>query len=165
MHIAVIEFVTAHRPDAAGDVLDVGGRDINGSPRHHFADATTYTVIDLHDAPGVDVVGDICEFGLTEVADTVLCLEVLEHAEAWREIVAACARACRPGGSVLVTCAGPGRPPHSAMDGNELHDGEHYANVAADELAEAMTAAGLTIEVAEQVGQDVRAVGRRGGDR
>jgi hypothetical protein len=29
---------------------------------------------------------------------------------------------------LILTCAGPGRPPHSGVDGGPLRPGEHYAN-------------------------------------
>lgn len=163
MHQAVLDFVASHRPRTpAGDVLDVGGRDVNGSPDFLFEDATSYTVVDLRDGYGVDLVGDICTMGMADVADVVLCLEVLEHAENWRDIVRACARACRHGGVVLITCAGEGRAPHSAVDGNELRDGEHYANVAPEALEAVMEAAGLDA-VASSSGTDTRAYGAKRG--
>lgn len=158
MHGAVLDYVEANLPATAGDVLDVGGRDINGSPRHLFADAESYMVVDPQEGPNVDLVADIVGLALEDFADTVLCLEVLEHAKDWREIVAACAVACRPGGTVIVTCAGPGRLPHSAVDGGAMRPGEWYQNVTSDELAEAMTLAGLVVR-AEQFDTDTRATG------
>ena len=158
MHGAAMAYVEANRPDVAGDVLDVGGRDINGSPRHLFADATTYLVVDPQEGENVDLVADIVGLGLEDFADTVLCLEVLEHAENWRGIVAACATACRSGGTVIVTCAGPGRAPHSAVDGGPVRPDEWYRNVGSDELAEAMTECGLLVQ-AERFDEDTRATG------
>lgn len=161
MHPAVIDFVSTHRPAFAGDVLDVGGRDVNGSPAALFADAESYTTVDLVDGPGVDIVGDVCNLGLVEVADVALCLEVLEHAPDWPAVVAACADALRTGGTLIVTCAGPGRAPHSASDGGALRPGEHYRNVSADELFEALVSAGLTVDVCQEVGSDTQATARR----
>lgn len=158
MHGAVLDYVAANLPATAGDVLDVGGRDINGSPRGLFPDAVTFMVVDPQEGPNVDIVADFTTLGLEDFADTVLCLEVLEHAENWRGIVAACAAACRPGGTVIVTCAGPGRAPHSAVDGGGVRDGEWYRNVGSDELAEAMAAAGLLVR-AERFDEDTRATG------
>ena len=160
MHQEALDYVARMRPEFAGDVLDVGGRDVNGTPRGVFTDAATYIAVDLVAGPGVDLVGDICAMGFEDFADTVLCLEVLEHAENWRGVVAACAAAVRPGGTVLITCAGPGREPHSASDGGPLLDGEYYMNVAADELFDAMFEAGLVTTTA-QSGGDTRACGRR----
>lgn len=156
MHQAVLDFVAEHRPDTATAVLDIGGRDINGTPRQIFADAETYTSVDLHPGPGVDIAGDIRDLGLTDIADVVLCLEVLEHAEPWRAIVAAAVTACEPGGTILITCAGPARTPHSAVDGGPLRDGEYYANITADELSQALAAAGVTSMV-QELGADIQA--------
>ena len=158
MHGAVLSYVEANLPDVAADVLDVGGRDINGSPRHLFANASTYLVVDPQEGPNVDIVADIVGLQFEDFADTVLCLEVLEHAENWRDIVAACAAACRPGGTVIVTCAGPGRAPHSAVDGGPVQAGEWYRNISSDELAEAMAACGLLVR-AERFDEDTRATG------
>lgn len=47
MHEAVRQWVATHRPDVVGDVLDVGGRHINGDVRDLLTDASSWTVIDL----------------------------------------------------------------------------------------------------------------------
>lgn len=161
MHGAVLDFVATHADQGPLDVLDVGGRDINGTPRHLFPDADTYVVVDPQEGPNVDIVADVVDVGLVEFADVVVCLEVLEHAERWREIAAACVAACRPGGQVIVTCAGPGRDAHSAIDGGSPHPGEWYGNVDAGELGDVLSAAGLVVEVCRQQGEDTQAVGRR----
>lgn len=160
MHGEALAWVKRFLPEHPGDVLDVGGRDINGSPRHLFPDATTYYVVDLVDGPNVDLVADITAGGLIDFADTVLCLEVLEHAQNWADIVTACADACRTGGTVIVTCAGPGRGPHSASDGGPLQDGEWYQNVTTEDLFDAMWLAGLDT-ITDSLGPDTRAVGRK----
>ena len=159
MHGAAYQYVVDHRPSDPGDVLDVGGRNINGSVRGVLhTEGHAYTVVDLVDGADVDVVGDICELGLVDVADTVVCLEVLEHTEAWPDVVAACVAACRPGGTVIFTAAGPTRAAHSAFDGGELRDGEHYENIAVDALdgvLAGLDVAGYEIDV---IGDDIRAV-------
>jgi len=160
MHSAALKWVQRCRPEVPGDVLDVGGRDVNGSPRGLFGDAVTYVAVDLFEGPGVDIVGDICDMGFEDFADTVLCLEVLEHAENWRGIVAALAAACRPQGTVIVTCAGPGREPHSAHDGGPVRDDEWYENVSCGDLSDAMTDAGLYVTT-DRLGPDTRAFGRK----
>lgn len=157
MHQAVLEFVAARRPDTVGAVLDVGGRDINGSPRQILADATSWLSVDLIDGPGVDIVGDIVALDMVDVADTVVCLEVLEHAENWPDIVAACVTACRPGGRVLLTAAGPSRVPHSAFDGGPLHPGEHYENITVRALTKALKTAGAVGLTVVEVGDDIQA--------
>ena len=157
MHEAVRQWVATHRPDVVGDVLDVGGRHINGDVRDLLTDVSSWTVIDLIDAPDVDIVGDITTAALVGVADTVLCLEVLEHAERWRDIVAACVAAARMGGAVIVTAAGPSRAPHSATDGGQLRPGEWYEPITIDDLEDALT--DLDPLVVDELGADVRAMG------
>ena len=160
MHSAVATFVDQFRPADVGSVLDVGGRDVNGSVRRFFGDADWLSV-DLMDGPDVDIVGDITEVEFERQLDVVLSLEVLEHAENWAGIVAACADACADGGTVLVTCAGPGRGEHSAVDGGALRAGEWYRNVDCDELRAALESAGLVVAVCRQVGEDTQAMARR----
>lgn len=159
MHTEALRWVERCAPMIPGHVLDVGGRDVNGTPKHLFELATSYRVSDLRPGLNVDIVGDICELGLEAIADTVLCLEVLEHAENWPDIVTACVRALRPGGCLIVTCAGPGRPEHSAVDGGPLHDGEWYGNVSCGDLADVMAHAGLSA-MTDREGHDTRGFGR-----
>lgn len=114
-------------------VLEVGGRDVNGAVKG-LIDFGTYISIDLEDGPGVDVVGDAREFMPAWSPSLVICCEVLEHAPQAREVVEACVRFLKPGGRLVLTCAGPGRAPHSGHDGGPLQPGEHYANIQPDEL-------------------------------
>lgn len=157
MHQDALDWVAAHAVPAER-VVDIGGRDINGSPRRLFGDAT-YTVVDLLAAPNVDVVADVCLWKPKHLFDVAVCCEVLEHTDKWREILAAAARLTRKGGLLIVTAAGPGREPHSALDGGEPRPDEHYANIDPDDLADALTSwKDVTVDVK---GPDVRAVATR----
>jgi SAM-dependent methyltransferase len=109
-------------------VVEVGSRDINGEVRS-LIDAGTYVGIDLEDGPGVDVVADCRFWEPPWKASLVVCAEVLEHAPDPREVVDACIGYLRPGGRLIITCAGPGRAPHSGHDGGGVQADEHYANV------------------------------------
>lgn len=151
-----MEWIAKHATSNPVSVLDIGGRDVNGSPRHLFPAATRYTVLDA--LPGervtdVDVIADAATWNPSgQWWDVVVCAEVLEHAAAWRAILRTAYRACAPGGRLIVTTAAPGRPPHSAVDGLfRLLPGEHYANIRPAELERALTAAGWA-----QVVVDVR---------
>ena len=164
MHPAALQFVTAahHTHGPFARVVEVGSRDINGSVRHVFEDATSYVGIDLADGPGVDLVADARDVEPEYPVDCVVCCEVLEHDAGWEDTVVHVARWLRPGGYLIVTCAGPGRRPHSAIDGGwVLHPGEHYGNVPAPVLRDAMRDAGLRPLVANAVGRDTQAIGRR----
>lgn len=114
-------------------ILDVGGRDINGSPRLLFP-GSTYLVIDLEDGPGVDVVGDASRWRPEAPVDLVLNVEVLEHAPDPRTLLDAAWECLVPGGRLVVTCATDPRAPHSGHDGGPPWPGEHYANIAPEEL-------------------------------
>lgn len=129
--------VAAHELHGASTVVDLGGRDINGSPRHLFP-AATYTVLDVHEGAGVDVIADARDWAPAEKVDVVVCAEVLEHAPDVPGVLAAAKSWLRQGGHLLVTAASPGRAPHSGLDGGPVRPGEHYANVTTEELADAL---------------------------
>lgn len=111
-----------------GDVIDVGGRDVNGSIKD-LAMSDHWTSIDLEPGAGVDIVADCREWNPPAPVDLVVCCEVLEHAPDAVGVIDACVRYLRPGGRLVLTCAGPGRAPHSGHDGWDVRAGEHYANI------------------------------------
>ena len=111
-----------------GRVVEVGGRDINGGVRDLVACAE-YLSIDLESGPAVDAVVDCRDWSPPWPADLVICCEVLEHSPDPAGVLGACAGYLRSGGLLVVTCAGPGRRPHSGHDGGRVRPGEHYANI------------------------------------
>lgn len=150
MHSAAREWVAAHA--LPGDVLEIGSRNINGTVRDLFPG--DYTGLDISEGPGVDVVADVTEWTTRKRFDVVVCCEVLEHTDA--PIIDAAHRLLRKGGTLILTAAGPGREPHSAVDGGPLRPGEWYANIDPDELRVALSGwSEVTVDVA---GDDVRAV-------
>lgn len=159
MHEAAREWVREWVPPFGASVLDVGGRDVNGGCRDLFNADSVWTVVDLEPDESVDVVGDIRELVDLDEFDVVLCLEVLEHVEDWRGVLDACVDHCVSGGVVIVTAAGPGRAPHSAVDGCGVRPGEWYRNVTPDDLFVAMSRRLVGVE-SDHLGLDVRAVGR-----
>lgn len=117
-------------------VVELGSLDINGSVRQLFM-GTHYLGVDMQQGPGVDAVADAADFDPPFSPDTVVCCEVLEHAHAAREIVENAHRMLAPGGVFIMTCAGDGREPHSAVDGGPLEyiaggQGMHYRSVDTD---------------------------------
>lgn len=164
MHAEALEWVRQHATDKPVTVLDLGGRDINGSPRHLFPGATVYRVLDAIDGPGVDVVADAATWTPDRTYDVVLCCEVFEHTASWPQICSTAFGACRPGGRLILTMAGPGRPEHSAIDGEfRLHPGEYYGNVDPANLWQVLYEGGwnqVTVEVRAQPA-DVRAFAYR----
>jgi SAM-dependent methyltransferase len=159
-----MEWIARYATSEPVSVLDIGGRDVNGSPRHLFPAATRYTVLDA--LPGeqvtdVDIIADAATWNPSgQWWDVVVCAEVLEHAASWRAILRTAHAACAPGGRLIVTTAAPGRRPHSAVDGElRLLPGEHYANIRPAELERALIAAGWADVVTDvrEFPADVRA--------
>lgn len=143
MHHGAYWAVQSFRPAVVRHVYEVGSLIINGSVRPLFHDATTYHGIDAVEGPGVDAVGDGATYEPPQTPDCVLCLEVLEHAWQPQAVVRQLATVCGLGGKVIVTCAGPGRLPHSAVDGLQIRPGEYYRNVDPQALKQWMVEAGL----------------------
>src|SRR5262245_20137727 len=116
MHEQAYNFVRDHAQLDAATVLDLGGRDINGSVRDLFRDAATYRTVDIQPGEGVDVVADAADWRPTSRYQVVVCCETFEHTERWPAICKTAFVALRPGGQFVTTMAGPGRPEHSAID-------------------------------------------------
>jgi SAM-dependent methyltransferase len=146
--------------DAA--ILDIGGRDLNGSPRQFFPNANPYHVVDLRPGPNVDIVADaggddIWNFCTPGTYDMVICTEVFEHAQNWRNILLTAWEVLRPGGRIVFTCAGPGRPEHSGIEPVwGLIDGEFYANVSPEEIGEELHIQGWTETLTRLYGTDTQ---------
>lgn len=114
-------------------VVEVGGRWINGGIRD-LVSCESFTGLDLYPGEDVDVVIDVRDWRPPARVDLVVCCEVLEHCDDAEGVVAACLRLLNPGGRFVMTCAGPGRAPHSAHDGADVRPGEHYANIEPAEM-------------------------------
>lgn len=161
MHTEAFAWVQRHATTEPVKVLDIGGRNINGSVRDLFPNATVYTALDIRVGDGVDVVADAATWTPDREYDVVVSCEVFEHTGSWPQICATAFKACAPGGVFIATMAGPGRPAHSAVDGGwELHPGEYYGNVDPGRLERELKTCGfLDITVDQQFSPaDVRAV-------
>lgn len=135
--VAELPRITARR------VLDVGGRDVNGSLRDLFPRAAVFDVLDMVPGDNVTIVADAATWEPPvdpPVYDLVISTETFEHTEQWREIVGVMAKALAGGGCMIVTAACDPREPHSAVDGWDLREGEWYRNVDPDELYRVMAA-------------------------
>lgn len=159
MHRSAWQWVAANVPDEPGSVVEVGSRDVNGSVRHLFWNATSYIGVDLVDGPGVDVACDFITYKPKGKVRTVVSCEVLEHCEHWRDLVGHAAEIMAKGGTLILTAACPPRAPHG-VDGGEV-GGEWYQNVAPGDLEDVLTAhfSEHRIEVDADNG-DVRAVAK-----
>jgi len=133
MHQQVLDFIEQCqklRPSAfdAKTVLEAGSYDVNGTPRHFFPDAE-YIGVDWREGPGVDIVCFFHQYQGSPV-DFVISTEMLEHDPYWDTSFMKMASLVKPGGSLLLTCAGPGREPHFETTGLN----QHYRNVSREEL-------------------------------
>lgn len=150
MHKQAYQWVADHAYPNVYAVLDIGGRDINGTVRALFPTARLYTSLDLHDGPAVDIVADAATWTPDRAYDVVVCAEVFEHTKVWPDICLTAYNALAPGGQFIATMAGPGRGPHSGIDGMSLHPGEHYENVEPHDLREVLLACGFRDIVVDQ---------------
>jgi len=151
MHPQAFDWVAEHATTDPIAVLDLGGRDINGSVRSLFPAADPYVSVDIADGPGVDVVADAATWTPDREYDMVVCCETFEHTPDWPQITATAHKALRDGGWLILTMAGPGRPEHSGIDGEfRLHPGEHYANIKPDILRRVLNDCGFRRIIVDQ---------------
>jgi hypothetical protein len=135
MHREALKWVHDHAPRDAKWILDIGGRNVNGTPRGLFKGVMGYRVVDIVDGPEVDICADAATWVPDRQYDLVLACEVFEHARRWVDICFTASLALRSGGVFVATMAGPGRQVHSGIDGlSTLHPGETYENVAPETL-------------------------------
>ena len=161
MHKEAFDFVALRRTDEPVSVIEIGSRNINGTVRELFPNAA-YVGLDLYEGQDVDVVCNATEYQPTVLADIVVCCEVLEHAKNWRLLIDAAFRWLKPAGIFIMTCAGPGRFEHSAIDGEaRLLPGEHYENLSDEDVYQACIASGFSRVQAVQRGHDTYAVAIR----
>jgi SAM-dependent methyltransferase len=110
---------------AGKKVLEVGSLNVNGTVRDFFTDCD-YTGIDIAPGNGVDRVLHVTRllhectgiaegsYGpvLTFLCDVMISTEALEHDELWDKSLEAMSALLKPGGILIITCAGPGRLEH-----------------------------------------------------
>lgn len=167
MHIEVQDFVfkqfhnwrsgveNAHRKNF--EVLEIGSLDINGSIKSIFTPfASDYVGIDVQEGPGVDIVADATTYVLDEAFDIIVCCEVFEHLENWKEVVYNSFINLKSGGIFIGTCAGEGRPPHSAIDEKPIRSHEYYQNVGNWNMTQTLEKAGFDFIMTETDKQDLR---------
>lgn len=126
-------------------VLELGGRNVNGSNRPAFPGATRYHSVDLYEGPEVDEVADALSLGFSPVYDAVVCTNVLEHSARWWEFADRAYEALRDGGHFVVTTVDARFPQHSGIDGYGLRPDEHYGSIALADLCAALVTAGFEI--------------------
>lgn len=128
MHTSAYKFVKRHIPSDAVTVVEVGSRNINGSVRQLLPKASWWG-IDVMEGRDVDEVADGTTWTPEGPVDLAICCEVFEHTNRWRDIISNMVSWLRPEGTIILTCAGPGRPEHSAITGGPLQPEEWYENI------------------------------------
>lgn len=131
--VAMLHFVGS-LPTPPMAVYEIGSRHYNGSVRFLFPQAS-YHGIDLKSGSGVDAVADGTTYQPPFTPDCVVCCEVFEHTPKWPALVAQAYAVLAPGGHLLVTCAGPLRPPHGDEGQEVVPEGEYYQGVTQEALA------------------------------
>lgn len=162
MHDQVLDFCRRHANAGPGTGVELGGRDVNGNARGLWPNVD-WTVVDITVGPGVDIAADARTWVPDREYDVALCTEVLEHVEDWQLIVNTAAKALRVGGYLVVTCAGPGRAPHSGREATGLQPDEYYRNIDPNELHDALRLSGMEPVECHQLGLDTQAVAVRCG--
>ncbi len=160
MHAEALEWVRHHATDKEVAVLEIGGRNINGTSRDCFPNAD-YTALDIIEGKGVDVVADATTWEPDKEYDVVVITEVFEHTPDWPALLRTAYAALRKGGKLICTMAGPGRDPHSAVDGGQLREGEYYLNIEPDDLEDVLTKTKFTKVKVNKLGTDLRCVACR----
>lgn len=145
MHPEAYHFVATAARDhhARAPVYEIGSRNINGTVRGLFRHLGAYLGVDVMPGPDVDLVVDAATYTPPMHPATVVCCEVLEHTSNAEAIVRKAASVLEPGGLLIVTTAGDGREPHSAIDGGPIRPGEFYRNLTIGELQAWAKAAGV----------------------
>jgi SAM-dependent methyltransferase len=96
----------------AGRVLDIGSLDINGDITNQFT-ASEYVGVDIGPGSNVTLVARGEDLDLkSSYFDVVISGECFEHNPAWKGTFSNMVRMTRPGGLVLMTCAGTLRTEH-----------------------------------------------------
>lgn len=108
------KFINEKKP--TGKVIDIGGRDVNGSPKDYFVKAgMEYTCLDLIKGKNVDIVmnaDDIPSKLKSETYDVVCCLETLEHVKKPWIIIENCKYLLKKGGWLILTAPSINHPKH-----------------------------------------------------
>lgn len=101
-------------------VLDLGSLNINGTLRQLFNNCE-YVGVDIAPGKDVDVISKAHEAPFEESSfDTVISAEMLEHDEYWELSLAKMYDVLKPGGLLVLSCAGEGRPEHGTRKAGSI---------------------------------------------
>jgi SAM-dependent methyltransferase len=170
MHDEAAQFLRSVAPlveaDMAGArVVEVGAFNVNGRARDFLPGGWAEWVgVDLLSGPDVNLVGDAATLLPAMPAgcfDIAVSTEALEHSPVWQGIVRGMVHVLRPGGWLIITCAGTGRAAHAADGSGPPRPGEWYENVPLTSLLDVLD---VTVDVvcaeADLAAGDTRLVAR-----
>lgn len=164
MHPAVMKWIRKYTDGKTfSNVLDVGGQDVNGSPRsiikldtagvHGTVDGK-FTVVDEVAGKGVDVVANAHKLPFeNDTFDLVLCTEVLEHDSAPWKTLQEIYRVLRLAGELVLTCANENREPHESFFCSGIVG---YHRLYAHEVIRDLHQAGFRVFEMENANTDIR---------
>lgn len=122
------------------NILEVGSQNLNGQIRDYFPSASlkNWLGIDIGAGDGVDFIvpGELIQLP-SGWADVSVSAECFEHALQWRQIFKNMIRITRPGGLILLTFAGPGRPAHGTLDtdpASSPYTSTYYKNISPQDI-------------------------------
>lgn len=138
MHDSVREFVRFHASKHNGkmenlEVLDIGGRDVNGSIADLWP-CKLFVCLDKQPGAGVHIVADVRNYEPAPRFDVVLCTSLLEHIEHPEKVIEVAAQALVPGGEFILTTHTPQMDPHGMNGEKDPLPGEYYHNFDYGEL-------------------------------
>lgn len=164
------------------NVLDIGSQDINGSNKGLFT-RSFYLGIDIQEGKNVDVVGKAHEviwnlepmiepsyvwnWKKTRIENdkrfnTIICTEVLEHDQDYEKTMTAMYNKLKPGGLIIITCGGDGRPEHGTEDNSpdaSPMTNEYYGNLSNKMFSDVYPPFGFRIYHLAQVDTDLQFFG------
>lgn len=146
-------------------VVDIGSLDINGSNKYLFSNCV-YTGVDVIKGKNVDIVMKGHEYlhymKDTIPIDVVISTEALEHDKSYELSLHWMYHALKPGGLLLITCAGDGREEHgTTTHAPDMSPGtnDYYKNVSNEMFAEILQPDMFTIYHLEQNNTDLQFYG------
>jgi len=143
-------------------VLEIGSRNVNGTPRPLFDGCALYLGIDPRAGSGVDHIVRAGDYDGHANYDFVITAETLEHADA-REIVECAWRSLKPGGLLVLTAATEGREPHSNDGVLGTFPHEYYGNIGREQLAQLLGEWDVVRLEVNDAHHDIYAIARKPG--
>jgi len=126
-------------------ILEFGSFNVNGAVRDLLPKATAlpqparYVGVDWRQGPGVDHVCLFHDIPWIGEFDILISCNVFEHDPHWERSIEAGLMALKPGGEIILCCAGPGYPAHevasSPLEG-------HYSNIPPGRFLEVLVSHG-----------------------